>query len=408
MLGKTNITTIEKDNIVSNIEEYIWKNTGLNGVSGTFVKAVYENDIIVGITRDGTIAYTRDGENWEVTRLDLEDRYELSDIIWDGSRYVMVGSKAEGEIVHGLIAVSDDLADFTITIETDCYCSKYFTILKKDSGYILISAESGKARTIGTEIKFMSRVGDLTDWESEVSIPIGFPSNGKYYLPEYFDRIYVGAAKKTNGFLLYLKYPIYSTTSVGHHVYASPDGVEFISFCKQGTNTGDKPYNQQMVSVFECKDSLYFLWIHTDFSYGLHKIIGIGEEAVMTTGINFAFVDAVYFNKCEIFINNHEMLVINPGERISDKTLDNLVEITYDFSMTSIVKAFGKLYVFGTDGKVLVSGDEMENEESTSVKTMSAAKALYDAKAYTDKKCKEITDSLETIVAAYAEQLIQN
>ena len=77
---------------------------------------------------------------------------------------------------------------------------------------------------------------------------------------------------------------------------------------------------------------------------------------------------------------------------LAEKTIEELIDITYDFSITNIIKAFGKLYLFGTNGHILVSSDEIKNENAISVKTMSANKALYEAKEYTDKKYKELEE----------------
>lgn len=71
-----------------------------------------------------------------------------------------------------------------------------------------------------------------------------------------------------------------------------------------------------------------------------------------------------------------------------------MVEITYDFSMKYIVKAFNKMYIFGTGGNILVSSNENRNEDSLAVQTMSAMRALYDAKIYTNEKYEELDTRL--------------
>lgn len=107
---------------------------------------------------------------------------------------------------------------------------------------------------------------------------------------------------------------------------------------------------------------------------------------LMSSGINYMFVDGVYFNGCELFINNHEMLVVKKGESIADKTLDDLIEIAPELTMNCVTKAFGQLFIFGNQGAILKSSVETNNEEAITVQTISAKKALADAKKYTDEK----------------------
>ena len=107
---------------------------------------------------------------------------------------------------------------------------------------------------------------------------------------------------------------------------------------------------------------------------------------VMSSEKNFAFVDGVYFNNCQIFINNHEMLIVKKGESIADKTLDDMIEIAPELTMNCITKAFGQLYIFGNQGVILKSSVETNNEEVIIVQAISAKKALLDSKKYTDER----------------------
>ena len=98
----------------------------------------------------------------------------------------------------------------------------------------------------------------------------------------------------------------------------------------------------------------------------------------------------VYFNGCELFINNHEMLVVRKGESIADKTVDDLIEIAPEMILNCITKAFGQLYIFGNQGVILRSSVEINNENAIAVQTLSAKKALADAKAYADSRYAEL------------------
>lgn len=152
-----------------------------------------------------------------------------------------------------------------------------------------------------------------------------------------------------------------------------------------------------MFKIFECKDSLYYMTL-LEKENQLVKVKGMAKEkSVVSESEDWGFVDAVYFNKCEIFINAHQMLVVKLGENIVDKTEGDLIDISYDFSLINIIKAFEKLYMFGTNGNILVSSDEIKNESAIAVKTMSAVKALYEAKEYADKKYAELEGRIKKL-----------
>ena len=72
MLGKTNITTLSEGAVATEIEDYNWIQMQA-GVNGNFVKAVYKNGYLVAITADGTVAYTKDGEVWQTSRLEYKE-----------------------------------------------------------------------------------------------------------------------------------------------------------------------------------------------------------------------------------------------------------------------------------------------------------------------------------------------
>ena len=138
--------------------------------------------------------------------------------------------------------------------------------------------------------------------------------------------------------------------------------------------------------MFECKDRLYFMNRTAGGDYRLGRYTDSGEVLAMSTGKDFGFIDGVYFDGCEIFINYHEALVVRKGESIAEKTVEDMLEIAPEMQMNCISKAFGRLYVFGNQGLILESSTETGNEAGIAVQTMSAKKALADAKAYADAR----------------------
>ncbi len=401
MLGKTNISTVEKGVIISDIEDYRWDSANIQGINETLIKVIYANNILVGITETGTIAYTKDGENWECKTLELEngDCLELADIAYGKGKYVIVGShKGKETSIHGLIVVTEDFVDYDIKTEAEqaeyfnpvgmCIAAKFFAVSSNGNNFIILY-------TAGISLG-ASRVpvySAVTDMDKTVNnlIDSGISNLQSNMVESAVANTICKSAKKVNGEILYYQSTTvssgntYETYNEVHHVQS--DGIG------QTTIVTDGEYDYQdtnLYSIFECKDALYYAANTNSMQYKVQKVIGSGDTEMKSSGIAYGFVDAVYFDKCEVFINDHEMLVVKRGENLADKSLNDMVEITYDFSMTSIIKAFNKLYIFGTGGSILVSSAESRNEDVLSIKTMSAVKALYEAKVYTDNKCKEI------------------
>lgn len=400
MLGKTNITTVKGGTIVSDVAEYEWNSINLSGAMGTFVKAVYENNTLVGITKDGTIAYTKDGENWENRRLDLEDNYTLNDLVWDGKRFVFVGSHTDNSTyISALVAMSEDLIDYDIKTEVNekeyfglpSGYTSFLCVMVKDGEYNIITVHFMKSGSSGTVWEY-HYYAVSTDLESYAHKNYIFKTGGGYAGHEksqemiIFNSVTIDFSKNNDRVIAYIKCSCYNSASK-HFICASSDGKSYSCILE---TSGELMDLSNIFSVFGCKGNQYYISTRSAFDYKLVKLSENSESSDITTGIDFGFVDAVYFNKCEIYINRHQMLIVKTGENISDKTLDDLIEITYDFSMASIVKAFDKLYVFGSNGNIMVSSNEIKNGESVSVRTMSAMKALYDAKAYTDEKYAEL------------------
>ncbi len=410
MLGKTNIMTIKDGTAASGVEEYRWNNVVIDGITGTFIKAIFKNNILVGITKDGTIAFTVDGDNWETARLDLEDQYELNDITWDGSRYIMVGSYISDKTVTfsdgsselykdsytGMIVITECFENFQIIQASDAEteCSRYWTV-RAANGIYNIHCTKYNIRLVmmsTRDFKIVELRGKLEELY-EITLHTGSRLNWTV-LEEYFRTGNVRQVQTSRGSLVYFKK--YYGTAIGYnHDIETTDGHGVYNGIKsiESNNTTD------IAEIFECKDSLYYCMKNNKDNYEFGKIIGEKEHAVISINTNYLFIGGIYYNRDELFINNHQMLIVRNGESVSDKTMENLLDITYDFSMTFIIKAFEQIYIFGTNGNILVSSDEINSEEALAVKTMSARKALYDAKKYTDQRWEELNVRLLEIEA---------
>lgn len=368
MLGKTNITALSEGAIVTEIEDYNWIQMQ-SGIFGNFVKAIYKNGYLVGITADGVIAYTTDGEAWQTHTLEYED-CKLNDVDWDGSRFIFVGSymgtsPLESEtaetVQRGLVVVTSDFVTYEakdIGISPTQYVREYHLVYPANGKYIVLAKITAPS-TINNG-KIYEYLGNLEDeWVSEGSL-------------EYREHPF---AKNSRDIIAF-----YSKASSGivHHKLRVIRGND-ASTQDLDESFGGDIYN---IKAFECKDELYVM----TFGKTLYKMTSSYKCMLMSSEKDFAFVDGVYFDDSRLFINAHEMLVVKKGENIADKTLEDLIEIAPELTMNCITKAFGQLYIFGNQGVILRSSVETNNTEAVTVQTISAKKALLDAKKYTDER----------------------
>ncbi len=391
MLGKTNITTLSEGAVVTEIEDYNWIQMQ-SGVYGNFVKAVYANDYLAAITADGAIAYTDDGEVWQTSMPEYDD-CKLNDIYWDGRRFIIVGSyeftvtTSDKNYQMGLILTTTDFSTYEkVEIpgqfdiednERGDWVSEYLGIYAENSKYFVLGIRkvNGIVNGFQKETIYISRFsGDLENkWEvltiqnlDGLNSLFSWASNENKFIMSYSGNF------KNGSYLTYLNEVLVSDSYRTHEIET-----------KNGSEN-------RLTPVFECKNELYYMRLYNEDNYVLSKVIDTGEKIVLSRDINYGFVDGIYFNNCLIFINNHEMLVVKKGESIADKTLDDLIEIAPELTMNCIIKAFGQLFLFGNQGAVLKSSVETNNEDAIVVQTLSAKKALADAKKYTDDKYAEL------------------
>ncbi len=363
MLGKTNITTLSEGAIVTEVEDFKWIQMQ-SGVYGNFVKAIYKNDYLVAITADGTVVYTTDGEVWQASVLEYEN-CKLNDIEWDGSRFLFAGSYSANNVTIGLILATSNFDAYEM-VRSDAEIDSFWAIYSQNGKYLVLGSKS-------SDMKLFK--GTLTDEEWE-----GTSKITSYYNDASPQSIVVG--KNTNGMMVtFMNIRTLSSTLYNtYYIYQIING----GFSLISTMSVTKSHRN--VLAFECKDALFYMSLQSSDDYKFVKVLNSREEILLSSGINFMFVDGVYFNGCELFINNHEMLIVKKGESIADKTLDDLIEIAPELTMNCITKAFGQLYIFGNQGTILKSSVETNNENAIAVQTISAKKALSDAKQYTDEQ----------------------
>lgn len=395
MLGDTNITAISENTLVTEIENYGWI-AQESGAAGDIVKAIFANNMLVAVTGAGEVIYTNDGEVWEISESNIVES-SFADIIWDGEKYVIVGNEGS----KGLIVASADLKEFTkIELSNNPYVStmqankyeyeatKLFGIIFRNRTYTIFGVSDSKSY-----FNFLTWSGKELD-----SLVFKYTNerggNGYRYANGYI-------AKNSLGCAAYMKSAFDGTSAISygderHSVYITYDMESFNLL----VSTMVQDDHAKLLNVFEVKDELYMQYLKSDSNYQLVKISTNGTEVlVMNTGNNFGFVDGVYYNNCQVFFNAHDMLIVKKGESIKDKTVDNLIEITYDSTITCAIKAFDKIYLLGNGGMIMMSSEEEKSNEALAVSTMSARKALADAKSYTDSQVNVVEEQLAALSA---------
>ncbi|WP_286080613.1 hypothetical protein [Parablautia intestinalis] len=384
MLGKTNITTLKEGAIVTEIEDYRWiqQETGING---NFIKAIYNNEYLVAISKDGVIAYTMDGEVWNSFLLEYAD-CRLNDIDWDGNRFILSGSYTDDGTSNetGLILTTNDFRNYNkINIENED--TEYLCVYPVNGKYIVFGVSSSAKAILGY-------IGNLESaWEKTFYVGCGTYTKGTASVAKTSNEILLGFGHRKSGPSggSYYYDTVCKITNDGRSVTIYDQSLASAAGSSSG---GDRAVSA--IYAFECKDTLFYRSALAISNYIFAKVLSSNEEMALSTDINYMFVDGAYFNNCQVFINNHGMLVVKKNESIMDKTLDNLIEIAPEFTMNCIAKAFGRLYIFGNRGVILKSSVETNNEDSILVQTLSAKKALEDAKAYTDMKINELKELL--------------
>lgn len=366
MLGKTNISALQEGAIVEDIADFRWLEQQA-GISGNFVQAVFKNNYLIGITANGNIVYTTDGESWEKSVPEYND-IKLSDVEWDGTRFLISGSYKEDGTEKALLLSTTDFSRYekidiaALFPSTITSASELVYVYPENGKYVLVAKD---ART-DSSIILHKLYGDLKSTFTHQKIKNG---TGAYS---------VSFAKNSSRSIISL--------CIGNYEYRfaiTADRLEE-TLSHYSNYSGDS--YADMGVAFECKDVLYFFNKASSAKRELMKYVDESNNSILTTGINWSFTDGVYFDECELFINQHDMLIVKKGEKISEKTLDDMIEIVPEKTITCIEKAFGRLYIFGNQGLILKSTNEVNNEEGILVQYLSAMQALAESKRYTDEK----------------------
>ena len=388
MLGKTNITALQEGAIVTDVADYGWIQQQI-GINGNFVRTIFNNQYLVGITENGIIAYTADGEVWQTVVPDYVD-IRLNDIAWDGNRFLVAGScRNEDEDTKKvyprkplLLSIADfakhepiniissldpllPLSAVDVIVASTLYMEDILAIYPENNKYVILALEQNLPDGFRLIYTDLSSFCEMDGYSQRPSIAYPF-----------------SIAKSSYGMI------------VGY-------AKEYGSICKpekDGLKIIDKIlelYLRQLY-VFESKDEFYYMALTEYHKYELRKILPTFETTLISSNINWMFSDGVYYNGCQLFINNHSMLIVKKGESIGEKTLDDLVEIAPEATMTFIEKAFGQLFIFGNQGLILKSTNEVNNKEAITVQHLSAKQALAQSKIYTNEQ----VASLEARIAA--------
>lgn len=371
MLGKTNITTLAEGAVATEIEDYNWIQMQA-GINGNFVKAVYKNGYLVAITGDGKIVYTIDGEVWN-TSVPQAGACKINDVDWDGNRFILVGKYMDTSDETGLIMATANFETYEVMEIKNANKEDVLAVYPENGMYSIVTVgQNDYIRLLTTDL------GTTWKWEQ---------------IESNYTKDTISVAKNSSEMLVCFHTGYYNS-GYFDRVYKIKEGV--VSAIKSVNNSAEL----RLIFALECKDTLYYCSHKSVDNYSFTKVLSSGECIDMSTDINYMFVDSIYFNECQIFINNHNMLIVKKGENIADKKLDDMVEIAPEFTINCITKAFGQLYVFGNKGVILKSSVETNNENAIVVQTLSAKKALAEARIYTDEKYAALEARIAALEAA--------
>lgn len=386
MLGKTNITSIKDGTVITDVEDFVWDEVGTRSVDGAFKKSIFGNNTLVAVTEGGTVIYSKDGENWDEALFEENAEYKIVDVVWDGKRFVFAANDP-------VIITTEDFQEYkryAIAGVKRLYAIFY----NADSTYTVIAA---KMTVCSFSTVFCK--GTLEDMKTVTII-----DNVTYSAEEEclmaINNLYIKTAHSSNILICYVKAKANFPDRYSHQVGISEDGTSvkklLVSYgTAAGGNLPDGIYYEasNKYKVFSFKNAVYYMDTLEE-NKELIRLKDLSDEKgdVVSAGKDWGFIGGVYFNKCDVLVNANQMLVVRSGEHLADKAIEDLIDITYDFAITNIIKAFEKIYLFGTGGHILVSSNEIKNENALAVKTMSASKALYEAKKYADEKCKELEE----------------
>ena len=373
MLGKTNILATKESSVITYVEEFHWK--AMNISSEGLERAIYNENtgILVVVTSGGTILWSSDGETWESKSF---ENTVLTDVIWDGSRYVFVGyAKTNGS---GIIITSEKLSEFNHVIAAQKSGTWYLGIYCKNGEYTVICY-----CPLGTYGKLYA-YNFTKNFDTYKSYEIRDCSTGN-------ENTQICMGKNTDGFLIGVKTKSSSSLkNMYANVYMTRSGTIFTDLA----SVTDKEQNWDIdrFYVFECKGELYYA--ETADTYRIQKVTDMTSEITVSAGKKFLFRTAVYFNESRVYFNGHEMLVLKKNEMMADKEMEDLVEVSYEHTISQAVKAWGKIVLLCENGNILVSSAETEDPGAVVVKTLSAKQALYEAKKYTDSTMEEMLDGI--------------
>lgn len=390
MLGKTNITSIKDGTVITDVEDFVWNEVGTRSVDGAFKKSIFGNNTLVAVTEGGTVIYSKDGENWDEALFEANAEYKIIDVVWDGKRFVFAANDP-------VIITTEDFQEYKRYAISDVK-RLYAIFYNADSTYTVIAAKMSVYSNNYTFSTVFCK-GTLEDMKT-VTIIDSVTHHTEEDCLMAIKNLYIKTAHSSNIIICYIKEKASASDTYSHQVGISEDGTSVKKLlASYGTSAGGNlPAGvyygaSNKYKVFSFKNAVYYMDTLEE-NKELIRLKDLSDEKgdVVSAGKDWGFIGGVYFNKCDVLVNANQMLVVKSGEHLADKVIEDLIDITYDFAITNIIKAFEKIYLFGTGGHILVSSNEIKNENALAIKTMSASKALYEAQKYADEKCKELEE----------------
>lgn len=366
MTGRTNIIPITEPAITDEIVELSqveWK-VHLTDSAEHFQKIIYANHIYMGITASGSIIWTTDsGETWHTKKV---GDYVFTDIFWDGTLFIVCGYSG----FTGVIISTADGRE--VTVKADYSNAPFVGGTYKDGIYYFISCYNKTLHTwTGTVL------ADIADTGNTI--------NAEPYAIQYVKFMYANGR-----FLLAYMYSYSSTTT--YNILFSSNGLDFTDLVIRN-NTTARDTNIWLT----CINRIFYVYVADE----LYKSI---------TGSTWSKISGLSNLKGLISFNNQLLLVgdknkgiiVNQGESIAEKTINDYKVIMDEVVITTAVSAEDKIMIGCQGGVALSSKQKNTNPDTVAVQTMSAKKALADANQYTDSQIRILRDYIDGLLNTFS------
>lgn len=370
MTGRTNIIPTRTAAITS--DEFDLKNVQWNAVvldtSDNCVCTLYEKDTIVLLFSKGSVSWSYDGEKWNTKKL---GNFVFQYIFYDGKQFLICGSSND----NGLIITTVDFESFTTydkftsSVQSQYnlnFCGGFYD----GNAYRFIALE--------TNISSISARYNVYTWQGETLDTLKAKKEILSQTGGQLNLKYSYNGKRCNVIICWINGS--SANVASYKNYYSADGIDYVSAEITSIQSRELSYinikSLDGIAYVFCNEKLYRSLSGTTWT-----LISEIESMRDITKIN---------NQFFIIGTPNKGLITQGNESISEKTSNDLQILIDDVVVTNVIYALERVVMVCNGGIVCYASQKNADPETEAVKTMSARKALSDAKVYTDSKFEEM------------------